>query len=499
MTGDGSAYARLAELARADLFLIPMDTANGWFRYHQLFRAALQHRLQSQAAPAQWASLHHTAAQWLAAADRVRAAVGHFLVASEGDAAAALVETWLHTTMMRNVNDARRLLGLLPASIVQRRPCLMLDRCFLAAMLDYEDGETVHQQAWATLAAHPAAATEQAAWQAEWWVWRSGADFNQRNLAAAAEGLAKVAPVLADLADHVVGAYWFIQMHLKSHAGDHAAAVHCGDQALVAFGRAGYASGTVAVQRELARLSVRRGDSYAATRRFQALLGSWQRDQISLTRDIAWTQILAAENSYLQNDLAQACVHQAAAAELAQQLQDGQYLFLTERMGQVYQALLAASAAACPPVAQAADHIHTAGFRYAFLELETSWLVASGQGERAWPLIQQSGLTISHREADYSHNDLMAYLRAYVARGEALADISALLAGAAAHFAATGARLRQLQVLALTAWQQLQLGDDAAAGASLAEAQRLAAETGYVRVVMDVPALVKLATAEGVA
>jgi len=278
-------------------------------------------------------------------------------------------------------------------------------------------------------------------------------------------------------------------MHLKSHAGDHAAAARCGDQALAAYGRAGFALGTVAVQRELARWSMRCGDSRAATQLFQALFGGWQREQMHLNRDIAWAQMMAAEHYFLQNELAQACVHQAAAHALAQQLQDDELVFLTTRMGQVYAAVQAASAVTCLPAAQAAEHIRTTAIVNAFLELETRWLVASGQAAAAWPLIQQFDLTFSHSKEDYLSRNLIPYLRAWMARGEALAEIGEFLAGAEARFAATGERLRQLQLLALTAWQELQLyGPDRAAG-TLTEAARLAAETGYIRVLLDIPAL----------
>ena len=47
-------------------------------------------------------------------------------------------------------------------------------------------------------------------------------------------------------------------------------------------------------------------------------------------------------------------------------------------------------------------------------------------------------------------------------------------------------------MLALAAWQQWQLHDTAAARATLREAARLAQETGYVRVLLDIPDLAPL-------
>ncbi len=492
VTGDVGVYGHLATLASADLFLVRLNYSAGWSRYHHLFQELLQHRLRSQTDPAHLAALHHNAARWLANTGRASAAVDHLLAAGEEDAAAELVETQLQTLLTREPDEARRLIGLLPAPVAQRRPRLMLDRCFLSAVLDYEDGEGVFDQARATLDKCAGSVEAATLLQAEWWVLRSGLDFKQRDFHAAESGLAQAEPHLAALPDLIVGMYWFLLMHLKSYAGDHPAATDCGDHALAVFARAGFALGEVAVQRELARWSMKRGDSRAATQRFQALFAGWQREQLSLNRDVLHAQIIAAKHTYLQNELAQARFHCEQAHQLAQQLQDDEFVFLTRRMGLVYAAIELASATACPPMVQPADHIRTRAGIDTFLDLEISWLVVSGQGAEAWSLIQQFGLTISHSAADYIRSHLIPYLRAYIARGEALAAISTLLAGAAAHYAATGARLRQLQVLALTAWQQMQLGDDASAGASLAEAQRLAQETGYVRVVMDLPALAGL-------
>ncbi|NTU78581.1 MAG: hypothetical protein HGA45_04120 [Chloroflexales bacterium] len=57
----------LAQLERANLFLIPLDAEGVWYRYHHLFRAALRQRLQQQH-PDLCLALHHRAADWLASA-----------------------------------------------------------------------------------------------------------------------------------------------------------------------------------------------------------------------------------------------------------------------------------------------------------------------------------------------------------------------------------------------------------------------------------------------
>jgi hypothetical protein len=234
---------------------------------------------------------------------------------------------------------------------------------------------------------------------------------------------------------------------------------------------------------------MRRGDSRAATRRFQALLDGWQRDQLYVTRDIIFAQYFAAENSYLQDQLAAAHAYQQAAHQLAQSLQDDDLMFLTQQMGKAYDAAAGTRAVDELPSADAFNRTITPNTLRLYVDLETRRLVAMGRHDAAWQVVEQSGLAFAHSAEDYPRAELISYLRAYIARGRDLEQISAFLATATAHFAGIGARLHQLQLLALTAWQQLQIyGPEAAAG-TFAAATQLAEETGYVRVLMDIPAL----------
>jgi LuxR family maltose regulon positive regulatory protein len=92
--GRGSAD-RLAELERANLFLIPLDDRRERYRYHQLFRDLLRTQL-AQRDPGVVPKLHRRAYEWLADAGDTDAAVRHALAAGDLDEAVALVATdWL--------------------------------------------------------------------------------------------------------------------------------------------------------------------------------------------------------------------------------------------------------------------------------------------------------------------------------------------------------------------------------------------------------------------
>lgn len=489
VTGDPRAYAQLAALKQADLFLISLDAGGDWYRYHHLFQELLQHRLKSEADPERLAGLHRAAARWLADVGRIEAAVRHSLAAGDEVAAADLVEAQQSYALLHDLRRARQLFDLLPESVTQTRVRLMLDRTFVAIAAGELNLPLIVQQAGETIAQHAKESAETVTVRGEWSILRSALDYLEQDHEAAIRHLEQAGPSVATVPHHVAGLYWFLQMHLKLWADNYGPAQACGDRALAAFARSGFVLGTIAVQRELGHWSIRRGDSAAAQRHFHALLEGWQREQLHPIHDITFTYILAAENAYLRDELDQALDYQQRARQFARQLQDEELILLTEAMERGYQVLTDRSA--IEPPAQLDALKPFVSFRYSeiFLDLETRRLVVTGQGEAGWSLVQTFGVTFTGNAQEYAQDGLIPYLRAYLARGRNLADISPLLHEATAHCAAQGMRLRQLQLLAFTAWQQLQLHGPAQALAPLAEASALAQATGYVRVLLDIPEL----------
>jgi LuxR family transcriptional regulator, maltose regulon positive regulatory protein len=86
----GSA-ATLAELARSNLLLVPLDRRGEWYRYHHLFRDMLLaelHRLEPGRVPA----LQRRAADWYLGHDLPEEALRYHMAAGDVDEAARLVE-----------------------------------------------------------------------------------------------------------------------------------------------------------------------------------------------------------------------------------------------------------------------------------------------------------------------------------------------------------------------------------------------------------------------
>ncbi len=54
----------LAQLERANLFLVPLDRERRWYRYHHLFAELLRQRLATREDSEEVAALHRRASAW---------------------------------------------------------------------------------------------------------------------------------------------------------------------------------------------------------------------------------------------------------------------------------------------------------------------------------------------------------------------------------------------------------------------------------------------------
>jgi len=82
--------ARLRELERQGLFLVPIDRRRGEYRYHQLFREFLVAELE-RAEPGADVDVHRRAAKWCERHDHVHLAIEHLLAAGDHEQSVRLV------------------------------------------------------------------------------------------------------------------------------------------------------------------------------------------------------------------------------------------------------------------------------------------------------------------------------------------------------------------------------------------------------------------------
>jgi LuxR family maltose regulon positive regulatory protein len=119
-------------LARANLFLVPLDEEDGWYRYHHLFRDLLRHELRQQYIPADISGMHASASAWFAQNGLIDEALRHFLAADDTAAAVDLVARHRYDLMNRaQWGRLEQYLHAFSPDIVNRSPELLMLRTWL--------------------------------------------------------------------------------------------------------------------------------------------------------------------------------------------------------------------------------------------------------------------------------------------------------------------------------------------------------------------------------
>jgi LuxR family maltose regulon positive regulatory protein len=119
-------------LERADLFLTPIDEQQYWYRCHHLFRQLLLHRLQELLGPAEIAALHLRASTWLAANGYLDEALQHALAAGDTRAAVQMVAQHHHQLINQGLwLQATRWLQMFPLQVIDEQPDLLLIEVWL--------------------------------------------------------------------------------------------------------------------------------------------------------------------------------------------------------------------------------------------------------------------------------------------------------------------------------------------------------------------------------
>jgi LuxR family maltose regulon positive regulatory protein len=92
VTGGENGRFLLEQLYYDNLFLIPLDDEQQWYRYHQLFAGLLRHR-QETLHKEESAALHRRASRWYEQAGLSSEAVQHAIEAADYETAVSLIET----------------------------------------------------------------------------------------------------------------------------------------------------------------------------------------------------------------------------------------------------------------------------------------------------------------------------------------------------------------------------------------------------------------------
>jgi len=126
LTGQDNGRTSLGKLARANLFIVPLDEERRWYRYHQLFADLLRQRLR-QEQPDWVLALHIRASEWYERNGFVDEAIEHALRAENLERAAHLISEHVDAIWQRGQHTRlRRWLTGLPAEMVFSKPHLCI-------------------------------------------------------------------------------------------------------------------------------------------------------------------------------------------------------------------------------------------------------------------------------------------------------------------------------------------------------------------------------------
>ncbi|HEX9090986.1 MAG TPA: hypothetical protein VF831_05820, partial [Anaerolineales bacterium] len=123
----------LDELDHANLFIIPMDHSQHWFRYHPLFAELLRGYL-FQRDPSKLPILHIRASAWFEEQGMITDAIRHSFAAADWERLVRLISTNIFALLEQNeLNSVARQLENLISDAKQARPWLLVGRAWLAA------------------------------------------------------------------------------------------------------------------------------------------------------------------------------------------------------------------------------------------------------------------------------------------------------------------------------------------------------------------------------
>ena len=131
-TAATASQAMLERLERDGLFIAALDEERRWYRYHNLFRTFLAHKLAQTCSSAEIAALHRRAAVWYRQEGNAAEAIRHALAAQDIALAADVVEASLYEILNREEWPLlERWLKLFTGETIQDRPLLLVAQAWV--------------------------------------------------------------------------------------------------------------------------------------------------------------------------------------------------------------------------------------------------------------------------------------------------------------------------------------------------------------------------------
>lgn len=134
VTGRGDSGMLLRELARSNLFVVPLDEQGEWYRYHHLFSDLLLYELRSSQ-PELMPVVHGRASVWLEGEGFFEPAIRHAIAAEDYERAGMLIARyWYNYLFFGQTATLERWLETLPPDLVHTDAALLLVQAWIAAL-----------------------------------------------------------------------------------------------------------------------------------------------------------------------------------------------------------------------------------------------------------------------------------------------------------------------------------------------------------------------------
>jgi LuxR family maltose regulon positive regulatory protein len=132
--GRGDSGMLLRELARSNLFVVPLDGQDEWYRYHNLFSDLLLYELKSDR-PELVPVLHIRASHWCERAGFFEAAIRHAIAAADHERAGLLIARFGYEYVLGGrTATVERWVDALPEDLVHTDAALILMKAWIAAL-----------------------------------------------------------------------------------------------------------------------------------------------------------------------------------------------------------------------------------------------------------------------------------------------------------------------------------------------------------------------------
>ena len=127
---DGNGF--IQQLVNTNLFVIPLDSQNKWFRFHHLFQEWLKQELFKKYSKKQIAEIYRAVAGWEETFGTTSKAIDYYLEAGDEEEAVMFIEKEAHKMFLNSVFQVEIWLGKIPSRLKEQRPTLLLIDAWIA-------------------------------------------------------------------------------------------------------------------------------------------------------------------------------------------------------------------------------------------------------------------------------------------------------------------------------------------------------------------------------